>query len=157
MALSKDDIKTAYPLPVYNYRVEVAGETVAFSEVSGLDIGYETTTYKESPSESGIPGPRVMYMPSQPSAVNITLKRGLVRGTSVAVFYNWIHSMQINQIEKKDIMVSLCDENGDTVISWKVVNAFPTKLTGPSFDANSNDVAVESMELMADDVLIEEA
>ena len=36
MALSKDDIKTAYPLPVYNYKVEIGSDTVAFSEVSGL-------------------------------------------------------------------------------------------------------------------------
>ena len=33
MALSKNEIKTAYPLPVYNYRVEINGNAVAFSEV----------------------------------------------------------------------------------------------------------------------------
>ena len=49
------------------------------------------------------------------------------------------------------------DEAGNAVVSWKVLNAFPTKLDAPSFDANSNDVAVESMELMADRVTIEEA
>ena len=57
MALSKDDIRTAYPLPVYNYRVEIAGAAVAFSEVSGLSIAYETSTYKESPTAAGAPGP----------------------------------------------------------------------------------------------------
>ena len=51
----------------------------------------------------------------------------------------------------------LCDENGDPVISWKVANAFPTKLEAPTFDANSNDAAVESMELTADSVTMEEA
>ena len=57
MALSKDEIKAAYPLPVYNYRVELGSATVAFSEVSGLSISFDTTTYKESPVESGAPGP----------------------------------------------------------------------------------------------------
>ena len=28
MAVSKDDIKTAYPLPVYNYKVEIGGDSV---------------------------------------------------------------------------------------------------------------------------------
>ncbi len=157
MALTKDEIKTAYPLPVYNYKVEIDGVTVAFSEVSGINIAYETTTYKESPTESGAPGPRVMYMPAQATATNITLKRGLVRGSSIANLYNWVSSTQINQINKKDIFVRLCNEEGDAVISWKVVNAFPTKLDAPSFDANSNDVAVESMELMADAVFMEES
>ena len=79
------------------------------------------------------------------------------RGTSIRVLYNWISTTTINQIQKKDIYVRLLDEAGDAVISWKVFNAFPTKLDAPSFDANSNDVAVESMELMADRVTIEEA
>jgi phage tail-like protein len=157
MAVSKDDIKTAYPLPVYNYKVQIDSDTVAFSEVSGLDIGYETTTYKESRTEGKIPGPRVMHMPAQGTAANLTLKKGVVRGGSVATLYGWIKEIQINQVEKKDITIQLCDENGDPVISWKVTNAFPTKLEAPSFDANSNDVAVESMELMADGVSVVEA
>lgn len=157
MALSKDDIKKAYPLPAYNYRVEIAGESIAFSEVSGLEIGYETTTFKESPTESGAAGPRVMHMPTQATAAKVTLKKGVVRTASVAALYKWISTIQTNQIEKKDIFVRLCDENGAPVISWKVVNAFPTKLSAPSFDAKSNDPAIETMELMADFVSIEEA
>jgi phage tail-like protein len=43
------------------------------------------------------------------------------------------------------------------VISWKVINAFPTKLDAPTFDASSNDVAIETMELRADNITIEEA
>ena len=157
MALSKEEIKTTYPLPVYNYRVEIGEETVAFSEVSGLSTSYETTTYKESPVESGSPGPRVMHMPAQGTAANVTLKKGVVIGVTIKTFFEWISSTQTNQIEKKDIYVRLCDEKGDTVISWKVINAFPTKLDAPSFDANSNDVAIESMELMGDSVSVEEA
>jgi phage tail-like protein len=157
MALSKDEIKTAYPLPVYNYRVEIGSDAVAFSEVSGLSISYETTTYKESSVESGSPGPRVMHMPAQGTPASVILNKGLVRGTSVATFYSWINSIQINQVEKKDVFVRLLDENGDAVISWKVTNAFPTKLDAPTFDANSNDVAIESMELMGDGIFVEEA
>ena len=156
MALSKEDIKTAYPLPVYNYRIEIGSDAVAFSEVSGLSTSYETTTYKESPVEGGVPGPRVMNMPAQPTATTVTLKKGIVRGASVAALYSWINATQLNQTEKKDIFVRLCDENGDPVISWKVTNAFPTKLDAPTFDANSNDVAVESIELTADGVTMEE-
>jgi phage tail-like protein len=38
-----------------------------------------------------------------------------------------------------------------------VVNAFPTKLDAPTFDAKSNDAAIESMELAADFISIEES
>ena len=43
MATTKDDIRKTYPLPVYNYKVEIDGQTVGFSEVSGLTTAYETT------------------------------------------------------------------------------------------------------------------
>ncbi len=158
MAVSTDTIKNTYPLPVYNYRVEIAGEAIAFSQVSGLSLGFETSTYKESQTESGLRGPKIMYMPSQISAVTITLQKGVVRGgVSLGVLYDWINTTQINQIEKKDIIIRLMDETGSPVISWTVINAFPTKLDAPSFDANSNDVAIETMELMADRITMEES
>ena len=157
MALSKDDIKAAYPLPLYNYRVEIGPDSVAFSEVSGLAVSYETFTFKESPVESGAPGPRSMTMPAQPEATTLTLKKGVVRGASVEALYRWIGSKQLNLIEKKDIFIRLCDEKGDPAVSWKVINAFPTKLDAPGFDASSNDAAVETMELTADGVMIKEA
>ncbi|MEZ4731482.1 MAG: phage tail protein [Caldilineaceae bacterium] len=157
MALTTEQIKNAYPLPVYNYRVEIGSNTVAFAEVSGLSISYETTTYKESPTASGAPGPRVMHMPAQGTPAKVTLKKGIVRTSSVATLFRWINSIQINQIEKQDIHVRLCDEKGAAVISWRVTNAFPTKLDAPTFDAKSNDAAIESMELMGDGIFIEEA
>jgi phage tail-like protein len=156
MATSVSTIKTDYPLPVYNYRVEIGSEAVAFTEVSGLSIAYETTTYKESPTTSGAAGPRTLYMPGQATMTTITLKKGIVRATSIKTLYDWIKTVQINQIEKKDIVIRLCDEKGAAVISWTVRNAFPVKLDAPSFDAKSNDAAIESMELKADSITLQE-
>ncbi len=157
MAITKDEICKSYPLPVYNYKVEIDGQTVGFSEVSGLSIHYETAKYAESPSAGGPPGPRWMHMPGQESTATVTLKKGLVPTVSVATFFTWINSIQTNRVNKKDIFVRLCDEEGKAVVSWKVINAFPTKLDGPAFSASSNDVAIESMEVMADRVRIEVA
>ena len=155
MAVSSQDIKSTYPLPVYNFRVEIGSTAVAFSEVSGLDIQYEVVTFKESQLSSGIPGPKVIHMPSQATATNVVFKKGLVPATSLASLYDWIKGVSINQVEKKDISVILCDEKGDPVVSWKIINAFPTKLSGPVFDSSSTNVAVETMELRADGVTIE--
>jgi len=155
MATSPEQIKAAYPLPVYNYKVEIAGETFGFSEVSGLNIQFETTKYAESPSTGGPPGPRWMYMPAQENPATLTLKKGVIPRVSKKVFFDWIQSIQSNVVEKKDILVRLCDEEGAAVLSWKVFNAFPTKLEGPAFSASSNEVAVETLELMADAVRLE--
>lgn len=155
MAYTKDQIKQNYPLPVYNYRVEIGGEPIAFSNVTGLNIEYGTHIYKES-SIGPNAGPVVMRVPAQKTDVKITLKKGMVHKKSLPVLYNWISTVHINQVEKKDILVHLLDEGGNPVITWNVLNAFPTKLDAPTFDASSNDAAIESMELMADGVLISE-
>jgi phage tail-like protein len=157
MPESVADIKKTYPLSVYNFRVEIGADAVSFSEVSGLSIQYETFTYKESRRDGNKPGPTVFHMPSQASPINVTLRKGVARTASIKTLYQWINSIAINQVEKKDIAVKLCDEEGKPVISWKVVNAFPTKLDGPTFDANSNDVAVESMELRGDRIEMTES
>lgn len=154
MATPKADIKASYPLPVYNYKVDIGKDTIAFTEVSGLNISYETVTYKESSTESGKVGPRVLNMPAQLTPPKLTLKKGLVPAKSQAALYDWISTISLNQVEKKDIVISLCDETGKAVVSWTVVNAFPTKLDAPTFDAKSNEVAIESMELMADKISI---
>ncbi len=155
MPVTKDEIKTSYPLPVYNYKVEIGTETIGFSEVSGLSIQRETFTYVESPSAGGPPGPRKMHMPAQEKPARVTLKKGIVPDISLKTFYEWIQSIQTNRVEKKDIYVRLCDEEGNAVLSWKIINAFPTKLDAPTFSASSQDVAVESMELMADAIRLE--
>ena len=157
MAVSSEEIRNAYPLPIYNYRVEINNEAVAFTEVSGLSISHDAVMYKESPSEGGAPGPRWMQVPGQREPVKITLKKGVVRANSIRHLYGWIKTIAVNQVEKRDIFVRLCDEKGDPVITWKVVNAFPTKLDAPSFDVKSNDAAIESMELTADFVTLEES
>jgi phage tail-like protein len=156
MAIAKNQIKTDYPLPVYNYKVDIGADTIAFSEVSGLEISVETITYKESHVASGKVGPNVMLMPGAPKPLTITLKKGFVVAKSIPVLYNWLKSTELNRIEKKDITVHLCDEKGNSVVRWKVIDAFPTKLTAPSFNASSNEVAIETMELMASSMEISE-
>jgi phage tail-like protein len=146
MATTAETIRASYPLPVYNYRVEIGSTSIAFSEVSGLVIGYEVGTYKESPVSTQA-GPRTFRFPGQRTAPTVSLKKGIVQGVSIKELYGWIQTVQTNQVVKKDVFIRLCDEKGVPVISWKVINAFPTKLTAPTFDAKSNDAAIESLDL----------
>lgn len=150
MALSASDIKSTYPIPVYHYKVTIIGEEsidLSFTEVSGLTLEFETHTYIESPTTGS--SPTRLYMPGQIKPVNISFKRGIIANANIKELYNWINETQLNQVSKRDVIISLCDENGDPVVKWTVVDAFPTKLDAPSFDASSNDAAIEAMDLMA--------
>ena len=156
MALSRESIRSDYPLPVYNYRVEIGDTTIACSSISGLNIGYNVTTFKQSRTETNMPGPKFMYMPAQIEEVTITISKGVVRKDSIPTLYGWLSTKRANVIEKRDIKVHLLDETGVAVVTWTVLNAFPTHLDAPSFDANSNDAAIETLRLRADQVMIAE-
>ncbi|NEN91271.1 MAG: phage tail protein [Okeania sp. SIO3H1] len=150
MATTPDDIKATYPLPVFFYRVTIGDDdSHAFSEVSGLSIEYETITYRDGLSyKEG-----AKYMPGLDTAVNLTLKKGIVRADSYLL--SWINTINLNTVEKRDLKIDLLDEAGEAVVSWTAVNAFPKKLDAPSFNATSNEVAIESLELMANSLKVD--
>lgn len=144
MALTKTEIKAQYPLPVYNYQVTLGDTTVAFSEVSGLQMQREPITYRQG--FSFLAGPQLIR--GFVSTVTVTMKRGISKGKQG--LYQWMR-----EGDTKDIVIDLCDEEGVSVVRWKVIGALPTKLDAPSFTANSNEVAIESMELIAQEVQLD--
>lgn len=75
---------------------------------------------------------------------NITLKKGMITGQ---VLYDWLYKGLGGAVERKVVTVSLLDETQTVVASWMVINAWPTKYTAPDFNATSNEVAVETLEL----------
>ncbi len=151
MSLSKDQIKASYPLPVYNYRVTIGDSTLGFSEVSGLSVDYESVTYKHG--FSFVMG--VKIIPGMRQPIRITLKRGIVqKADSLAKWMQDVYADPFKNAEK-DIVIDLCDEAGKPVVRWKVKGAFPVKMDAPSFDANSNDVALETLELVAHDIQVD--
>ena len=144
MATSVDDIKNTYPIPVFYYRVTIGdNDSLAFSEVSGLYFQYETITYKDGMSYRD--GPK--YMPGFFSAVNLSLKKGIVPSDSFLL--DWFKTVRLNTVLKMDVRIDLLNENGEATVSWTAKDAFPTKLDAPSFSASSNEVAIESLDLTA--------
>lgn len=148
MALPIEDIRNDYPLPAYNYRISIGVDTLSFSEVSGLSIEHEVVTYRHG--LSFFEGD--MHMPGKKQPVNIRMNRGA--RISGDYLFRWIDSIKLNKVEKEDIKIDLCDETGTPVITWLVVNAFPIKLEAPGFDATTNEVAIETLELRGSEIRI---
>lgn len=148
MAENQSTIKSTYPLPAYNYRVRIGETALGFSEVTGLSLQYEPLTYKHGLSwKEG-----AEYMPGMKQPLRITLKRGMVERK--ADLLEWIGSVRQNKAEKRDVVIDLCDEAGVPVITWHIRKAVPLKLDAPSLNAASGDVAIESLEIIAGDLLI---
>lgn len=135
----------SYPLVAYNFRVTVSDVAMSFTEVTGLVREFDTLTYRHG--LSFIEGEDITRFRLD-KYVPITLKRGVVKG--LPQLREWLEAG-----DKRPISVSLCDERGEPVVTWRVQKALPTKLEAPGFQASSSEAAVESLTLMAAGISIE--
>jgi phage tail-like protein len=138
-----------YPIPKFHFQVEWGGTKIGFTEVSGLDITTEVIEYRDGAS----PEYSKVKMPGQRKFSNITLKRGTFAGDNE--FYAWFNTVNLNQIERRPLTISLLNENHEPVIVWKVKNAWPTKVTPTDLKADGNEIALESLELAHEGLTIQ--
>jgi phage tail-like protein len=138
-----------YPLVSFHFQVQWGGTKIGFSEVSGLEVQTEVIEYREGsgPVHSSI------KMPGLKKFSNITLKRGIVKGDNE--FFQWWNSIKLNTVERRDITISLLNENHEPVVNWKVVNAFPVKIKCSDLKASGNEVAIETLEIANEGIIIE--
>lgn len=130
-----------YPIPKFHFQVQWGGSRVGFTEVTGLDIQSEAIEYREGSS----PEFHKIKMPGLQKFSNITLKRGNIANDNE--FYDWINSISMNTVERRDIVISLLNETHEPVMSWKAKNAFPVKIQASDLKADGNEVAIETLEL----------
>ena len=131
---------TQYPLVAYNFRVTVGETTMCFAEVSGLVREYQSLTYRHGFSFSE--GEQIATFRFDQYS-EVTLSRGVfpdARGE----LYQWLESR-----DKKLVTVQLYDADEKVVVTWKIQKAIPVSLEAPSFQADSNEVAIETLTLMA--------
>lgn len=139
----------SYPVSAFHFQVEWGGTRIGFTEVSGLTVELQTIDYREGNAKEY----QVTKMPGIPQYSNITLKRGMYRSDNE--FFQWLNTVSLNNIERRDITVSLLNEEHDPITVWKIKAAFPTKVEGPSLNSTGNEVAVESIELAHEGLTIE--
>ncbi|MBW6537577.1 MAG: phage tail protein [Mariniphaga sp.] len=140
---------TAYPLVKFHFQVEWSGTKIGFTEVSGLDLESEVVEYRDGAS----PEYSKIKMPGMQKYSNITLKRGTFATDNE--FYNWWNTVKLNTIERRDITISLLNEEHEPVITWKVKNAWPAKVQSTDLKADGNEVAIESMEIVHEGLTIQ--
>jgi phage tail-like protein len=138
-----------YPQQKDHFRVEWGGNNVGFMEVSGLSIELDVVDYREGSS----PENSVRKMPGMKKFSDVILKRGIVKNDDD--FYKWISTATFNQVERRDVVISLLNEQHEPVVVWKLRNAFPLKLEYSTMDAHSSEVIIESLTLAHEGLIVE--
>ena len=145
-----------YPLPKFHFQVEWNGTKIGFTEVSGLDVETEIIEYRQGAN----PEYFKTKQPGMTKFSNITLKRGTFQSDNE--FYDWWKETKFFQegnstgsIFRRDLTISLLNENHEPIVVWKVKNAFPTKVQSTDLKADGNEVAIESIELVHEGLVIQ--
>ena len=130
----------ADPYQVFNFLVEIEGILAGgFSECSGLQVETETIDYREGGLNDYVhrfAGP-TKYPP-------LTLKHGM---TQIDGLWSWHQEVVTGKITRRNGTIYLLDKQRLPVMWWDFKEAFPVKWSGPDLNANSGNVAIESVEL----------
>lgn len=129
-----------------NFRLEIDDFPVAtFSEVSGLTSTGDIIEYRNGDdvrlTTRKIPGLR-KFGP-------LVLKRGVIQDTSL---WDWYRSVVNGVVDRKDGSVILMNEAGQDVVRWNFTDAWPNQADGPALKGDGKEVAIESIQLVVEDI-----
>ncbi|MBO9618701.1 MAG: phage tail protein [Niabella sp.] len=131
-----------YPLTVFHYKVSWNNQDIGFSDVSGLTQEIQAIEYRDGLMAGSTPS---LKRPGLRKVTNISLKRGIVEKNND--LFNWFNNNGAPNVERRDITITLLNDEGEPVMIWSVLQAFPVKCEGPGLKASGNDIAIESIEL----------
>ncbi len=148
--MATDNNEGIWPMPKFRFEVDFGEDigTVAFQEVSGMDVESQIIEYRNSSS----PLFSTPKMPGIKKYGNITMKRGVfVNGNS---FWNWHQQISMNTVKRRTVVIKLLDENGNTTMEWVLQNAWPVKITGTDLKSDGNEIAVDTIEIAHESLTI---
>jgi len=144
------------PYAAFNFLVSLDGASLGgFMEVTGLDTENAVIEYREGSDQTS--GAFVRKLPGIERYPNLTFRRGItgdlklwtdlrkkVRDADIGPELGNVGSAT------PSLKVELQNEKHTTVQSWTLQNAWVSKLSGPSLNAKSNEIAIESIEVICD-------
>lgn len=144
-----------YPLTKFHFQVEwgEGGNTdepdLRFTEVSGLDREIEMIEYRDgyNPEYSKV------KMPGMVKYSNVVLKRGMFHG--LESYETWYNTIVMNEVQRRTVTIKLLNEQHQPIITWRLNNAWPVKIQSTDLKADGNEVAIDTMELAHEGLVLE--
>jgi phage tail-like protein len=159
-------IKRINPYTAFNFVVKKDDGTplAGFMEASGLDGENAIIEYREGDDQPpGATGAFVRKQPGLERYPNPTLRRGITGDLTLWTLRQAIRDATANPGPTNATMINpvspfltieLQDESHTTVQTWQLHNAWFCKISGPSLNAKSNEIAIESVEIACERIEI---
>ncbi|MBN3582475.1 phage tail protein [Algoriphagus aestuarii] len=148
MAGDKQD--NVWPLPKFYFTVDwgSSNTNMSFQEVSGLEIESQPIEYRHGNS----PIFSTINMPGIVKNNKVTMKKGVfVKDNN---FWDWYNQIKMNTIERQTVVIKLLDESGSPTMTWTLNNAWPTKISSTDLKSDGNEVAIETIEVSHEGLVI---
>jgi phage tail-like protein len=131
------------PRPTNHFKLTLAGKEAMgqFREVSGLDSESEIVEHKEVDAQGN---PLIVKVNGNLKWSNIELKRGVDTAKGL---WDWRYQVESAgpDAARTDCTLELLDYDGSSIATYNIKQAWPSKYTGVSMNANSNEIAVEAI------------
>ena len=88
--------------------------------------------------------------------VTLTLERGVGKG--LQGLYSWFKQVREGDVDKKEILITLynnAQKTDEPAVTWRVKRCFPIAIHAPEWNSEENTIAVEKIELIAEDLEVE--
>ena|SRR5512143_2888961 len=130
------------PLIGFSFALDVQGTlTGFFTEISGLGSETEIVEHKITDPQGR---DLIQKIPGRLKFTDVTLKRGI---TKLKDIWDWRKMVEDGNIvgARKNATVTMYDQSLNAVARWNLTNAWPTKVSGPTFNSDSNAFGVEEV------------
>ena len=136
------------PYAAFNFLVEIDNVTVAgFSECSGINTETDAIEYRTGNTDI-----TVTKLPGLKKFGNITLKRGF---TASKELWEWRKKVLDGKTERQSGSIVLQNEARQEALRWTFREGWPRKWEGPTFNAKTNEVAIETLEIVCEGIALE--
>jgi len=139
----------SHPLTGFHFTATWGEMQLGFTSVTGLDQHIDVIEYREGSSSSLTP----RKIPGLVRHSPVILRRGIVVGRADVA--EWIATVRMGAIERRDMQVMLLDEDHDASVVWSLRSAWPARLLGPDLDSMKSQVAFETLEVVHEGMTVE--
>jgi phage tail-like protein len=111
-----------------------------FTECTGLEMSLDVEEYKEGGNNG-----TTLKFPTRVTWSPLVLKGGIGAGRGL---WDWHYGFATGSGKRRDGIITLMNDVHLPVRIWHFKRGLPKKYTGPSMNATSNAVAIESIEIV---------
>lgn len=141
----REDAITEDPLLGFNFMLEFEGAVAGyFTECSGIGSEHEIVEQKVVDKQGH---EIIRKIPGRLKFQDISLKRGI---TSDLKIWEWRDQLVKGTVKdaRKNCTITMLSRDYNPVAIWHFVNAWPSKVTGPSLKSDGNDIGIEELTLV---------